>query len=181
MVLCDNILTEDIITDCANASELGFRKKAWIFNYEEIEFPLSESIGQFPVFSMKTGKRGYIVTQLGKNPYEGTNTALVVGPYRNSFTNQVKLYIPDNVNSARLVDSIATGKFVVCLDNGFGGIRVYGYNNGLTAIECTQTPYSEETDGGWVVTLEETKAKTSRIHFSASTKEQLDALCKEVV
>jgi hypothetical protein len=175
VTVCDTLLSSDIVAGCGNDSQIGFNRNAWLFNKEEIT---TESEGENSVdFSMKAGKRGYKVSQIGKKPFEGTNTALVVGTYRNSFTNQVKLHIPDNADVASVIDEISSGKFVAILDNGAGGLRVYGWYNGLTATEVTNDPSSEDTDGGWVVTLEETKAKKARLSFDR-TAEDLDLLCK---
>lgn len=175
VTVCDTLLCSDIVAGCGNDSQIGFNRNAWLFNKEEIT---TESEGENSVdFSMKSGKRGYKVSQIGKKPFEGTNTALVVGTYRNSFTNQVKLHIPDNADVASVIDEISSGKFVAILDNGAGGLRVYGWYNGLTATEVTNDPSSEDTDGGWVVTLEETKAKKARLSFGR-TAEDLDLLCK---
>lgn len=173
--LCDTLLSNDIMVNCGHDGQLGFSRKAWLFNKEEV---IPEAYdGNAVKFTLATGARGYIVEQIGKNPYEGTNTALVVGTYRNSFTNQVKLHIPDTVDVANIIDGISKGKFVAILDNGAGGRRVYGWYNGLSATECTNDPTSEDTDGDWVVTLEETKAKQARLHYDGDA-EDLDALCK---
>lgn len=181
--LCDNMLSADIMASCTEVGELGFRKRGYIFNYDDVDRTTAgqqvSETGSLRSIAMVSGKKGYRIEQLGKQPYEGTNTALVVGTYRNSFTNQVKIFIPDNKQSAPIVDSIATGKFIVVLDNGVGGFRVYGYYNGLTATEISQTPYSEETDAGWVVTLEETKAMSSRVQV-AMRKDELEALCNTI-
>lgn len=173
--LCDALLSSDIIAGCGNDSQIGFNRNAWLFNKEEIT-PESEDKNSVD-FSMKASNRGYKVSQIGKKPFEGTNTALVVGTYRNSFTHQVKLHIPDNADVASVIDEISSGKFVAILDNGAGGLRVYGWYNGLTATEVTNDPSSEDTDGGWVVTLEETKAKKARLSFDR-TAEDLDLLCE---
>lgn len=177
--LCDNMLSEDIMAECSSVGEIGFKKVGYIFNYEEVNRGYYIEDGHLDQITLVKGARGYKVQQLGKTPFEGTNTALVVGTYRNSFTNQVKIFIPDTQDCAPIVDAIATGKFVVVLDNGVGGFRVYGFYNGLAATECTQTPYSEETDAGWVITLEETKAMTSRVTYGG-TKEDLETLCDSV-
>lgn len=182
--LCDNMLSADIMASCTEVGELGFKKRGYIFNFDDVDRETTgqqvEADGNLREIVMLGNKKGYRIEQLGKQPFEGTNTALVVGTYRNSFTNQVKIFIPDNDSCAPVVDSIATGKFIVVLDNGVGGFRVYGYYNGLTATEITQTPYSEETDAGWVVTLEETKAMCSRVTLAGMTRTQIEALCNTV-
>ena len=178
--LCDNILRTDIMAACDNIGEIGFKKRGYMFNYEEVDRSTMPSAnGELSSIKMLGNGKGVRVQQLGKTPFEGTNTAMVVGAYRNSFTNQVKIFVPDTADCAPVVDAIATGKFIVILDNGAGGFRVYGYYNGLSATEITQTPYSEETDAGWVITLEETKAMSSRITYTG-TATQLEGLCKAV-
>lgn len=181
--LCDNMLSADIMASCTEVGELGFRKRGYIFNFDDVDRTTTgqqvTEEGNLIQILLYQNKKGYRIEQLGKQPFEGTNTALVVGAYRNSFTNQVKIFIPDNDSCAPVVDSIATGKFIVVLDNGVGGFRVYGYYNGLTATEITQTPYSEETDAGWVVTLEETKAMCSRVTLGM-TKKEIEALCNTI-
>lgn len=183
MLLCDSILSKDIMAECDAIAEVGFRKKAWMFNYEDVEDMTIADNGEVTAFTLKSGKRGYTVLQQGRKPYEGTNSALVVGNYRNSFTHQVKLYIPDSKDAGELVDQVSTGKFIIMLNNGDGGVRVYGAHNGLVAVECTQTPYNEDSDAGWVVTLEETKSKASRLVYkstSADVEKELDGLCAQV-
>lgn len=173
--LCDTLLSNDILVSCGHDGQIGFNRKAFLFNKEEIIPEAGE--GDKVSFTLTDDSRGYIVEQIGKNPYEGTNTALVVGTYRNSFTHQVKLHIPDTSDVASVIDEISKGKFVAILDNGVGGLRVYGWFNGLSATEVTNDPTSEDTDGGWVVTLEETKAKQARLTFNGDIAE-LEALCK---
>lgn len=183
--LCDSMLNQDIMANCEDVGDAGFRKRAWLFNSEDVNSIIIMD-NDVRYFTLKSGARGYIVEQLGRKPFEGTNSALVVGTYRNSFTHQVKFFIPDNKSVGSLVDQIATGKFIIFMNNGNGGIRVYGAHNGLTAVECTQTPYNEEYDSGWVVTLEETKSQTSRLVYGKANtqdknEENLNKLCGVVV
>jgi hypothetical protein len=39
--------------------------------------------------------------------------------------------------------------------NGDAKYQIYGYAQGLKASEMTNEKWSEETDGGWLVTLQE--------------------------
>lgn len=180
MSICDSILDKDIMASCDANSENSFNRRAYIFNFDDLDkSAVDYSAGKLTgALKMKSGKRGYIVEQANKNPYEGTNTALAVGTYRNSYTHQVKLFIPDTSENAEIIDAIGNGRFVVFLNHG-NKPRVYGWFNGLEASEMTQTMYNEESDGGWVVTLQETKARFGRAEYDEGIA-NLEELCKVV-
>ena len=180
MSICDSILDKDIMASCDANSENSFNRRAYIFNFDDLDkSDVDYSAGKLTgALKMKSGKRGYIVEQANKNPYEGTNTALAVGTYRNSYTHQVKLFIPDTSENAEIIDAIGNGRFVVVLNHG-NKPRVYGWFNGLEASEMTQAMYNEESDGGWVVTLQETKAKFGRAEYDEGIA-NLEELCKVV-
>jgi hypothetical protein len=137
---------------------------------------------------LKTGKKGYQVQQDGSTPFTGTNTALSAGTYRNTFTNQVNLVVLDidPETSWKVVDGLANGEFVAILKNkakgtsGKAEYQVYGYYQGLHATVLVQDKYSEETDGGWAVTLEETGAPKAAVYFfntdSSTTQAAYEAL-----
>lgn len=178
MALCDSFLTEDIAVQCTQQA-LNPKNKAWAFNFDDIDNQDGLIIAGNKVesFEMKDSKRGYSVEQIGRKPFAGTNTALVVGTYASTFTHQVKLFFPYSLDGIETIDEIANSKLVVVLDNGTSFKEVYGAENGLYCTECTRTVYDDESDGGWIITLEETKAKHSGLHYEA-TNEELDALCK---
>lgn len=178
MALCDSFLTQDIAVQCTDQS-LNPKNKAWAFNFDDIENLDGVGLAGNKVepFEMKDSKHGYSLEQLGRKPFAGTNTALVVGTYASTFTHQVKLFVPYSPDNVETIDEIANSKLVVVLDNGTSLKQVYGSENGLYCTECTRTVYDDESDGGWIITLEETKAKHSGLHYEA-TNEELDELCK---
>ena len=68
-----------------------------------------------------------------------------------------------------IIDKLANGKFVIVLENVFGGtdsknkFEVYGFEQGLKMTAGSRDLYSDDTDGGWSVTLQEAGAPTSGI------------------
>jgi hypothetical protein len=75
-------------------------------------------------------------------------------------------FIPSSLSISEIpvkniIDNLANGEFVVILFNkhkgtdGKGKYQVYGYEGGLRQTEGPRDPYSEETDGGWLVKLQE--------------------------
>ena len=126
--------------------------------------------------ALKAGKKAYEVVMTGNTPFTGTNTALAAGTYRNTFTNMVNLVVLDNGPDVceNVIDGLANGEFVVVLENKFKALnkestpgdsafQVYGWYQGLKAAEMSNDKYSEETDGGWLVSLQETKSPKSGV------------------
>lgn len=133
---------------------------------------------------MKEKKKAYKVVVPGKTPFTGTTTALATGTYRNSFTNTITLVILANDPDvcADIVDGLANGSYVVVLENKYKGLQkeenpgdaafqVFGYYQGLTATTIENNKYSEDTEGGWTVTLEEQKAPKSALFLYKTSYE----------
>jgi hypothetical protein len=118
---------------------------------------------------LKTGKKGYEVNQLGNTPFTGVQSTLEVGTYRNTWTHAIPIVVLSNTPEVAhdIIDGLSNGTFVVILRNKFKGTngdaeyQVYGYTQGLVASEGTNDKYSEDTDGGWIITLQETGARMS--------------------
>ena len=100
-----------------------------------------------------------------------------VGKYRNTWTHQIPLAVlandPDVCND--VIDGLANGQFVVILRNkqkaNKGEYQVYGYAQGLTASEGTNEKYSEDTDGGWLITLQEVSTpKCALFYYNTDDK-----------
>lgn len=175
--LCDTIIANDINFACDALVTRGLESDGIIMNRNEVDFSATvfdaTNKNIIKTLVMKTGKKGYEVVQLGNTPFTGTQTTLTVGTYRNTWNNQVVIAILANSPSVAqdIIDGLANGTFVVILKNtsaGTGGdarYQVYGYAQGLKASEITNEKWSEETDGGWLVTLQETAAPKSAMFF----------------
>lgn len=190
--LCQSLIAADISSNCDNPLVRGLESDGIIINRSDIDFAQtvfnSTDTNVIETLVCKTGKHGYAVQQDGNTPFTGTNIALATGTYRNTFTNQVKLVVlnndPDVVRN--VIDGLANGEFVCILKNkakGTGGkaeYQVFGYYQGLHATEITDDKYSEDTDGGWAVTLEETGAPKAALFYfktdSATTAQQYESL-----
>ena len=91
--------------------------------------------------------------------------------YRNRFNKDVSVVILDNGPdvSHNIIDQLANGTFVVVLENKFAGAdgkntyEIYGLESGLTATALDDDKYSDDTEGGWLATLQEENAPTSGI------------------
>lgn len=175
--LCTSLIAEDINFACDDLVVRGLESDGIIINRDDIDFAATTFDSTKPnvikSLVLKSGKKGYEVQQQGATPFTGTQSALTVGTYRNTWQHTVSLVVLANepdVN-AKIIDGLANGTFVVILRNvskgatGDGEYQVYGYLQGLKASEITNEKYSEDTDGGWLVNLQESASPRSALFF----------------
>lgn len=161
---CDKKIKNCVEADCNKPNFSGVESKAWIFNKEDVTIHFDENDGNVIDSITNIGTtHGYTITQFGKQPYNGTSTTMVEGNAGNKFTNTLSFIVPDNSHTASntVIDNLANGKFVVVIENSYAGsddesaYQVYGSKKALTASAIENDKYSEETDGGWQITLTE--------------------------
>lgn len=181
--LCESIISQDIDFACEELVSKGLESDGIIINRADIDFTQTEfdetNKNIIKTLILKSGKKGYAVKQNGNTPFTGTNSSLVVGTYRNSWTHQVAIVVLANTPdvAANIIDGLANGKFVVILRNvtkgeeGKGEYQIYGYAQGLTCSAGENDKYSEDTEGGWLMTLEETSAPKSAMFFYDTSSE----------
>lgn len=176
MNACD-LLTKDI--GCSrNRHDVGLKGKGYIFNRGDFE--------SLENFILKANKRGFIFNQDGRQPFNGTNSALLVGAKRSYYTHKVNAVIFDK----EVVEMLRKGDFVVVVDRGATkekegntSFEAFGLTNGMKLTEANQNFYSEDSDAGWSVVLTEERANISKSIFSDQpykiAKAMLELMCKE--
>lgn len=186
---CEKILKKCISASCENPVYSGMESTSYIFNFKHVTITPSVSDPNLvDDIVMEAGTTGYRIEQLGKTPFTGTNTAMVEGNIANKFDETFNFVIPDNSPlAAGILDDIANGKFVVVSENSYDGsdgkgkFQIYGAKKGLVATAITRDAYSEDNDGGWLVTLTATGEPLSSMFFFkddiATTREELNTLC----
>ena len=174
--LCESIIAAKIDWACDALVTKGMESDGVIINRDDIDFSQTVFNSTNPniieTLVLKTGKSGYLVNQLGNTPFTGTQSTLEVGTYRNTWTHTIPIVILNNgpAVAMNVIDGLANGTFVLILRNKFKGtgdseFQVYGYTQGLVASEGTNDKYSDDTDGGWIITLQETGARMSAMFF----------------
>ena len=171
--LCESLIAKAIDFACDDLIVRGLESDGLIINRSDIDFAATVFDSQNPniinTLVLKTGKKGYEVNQLGNTPFTGVQSTLEVGTYRNTWTHAIPIVVLSNTPEVAhdIIDGLSNGTFVVILRNKFKGstgdaeYQVYGYTQGLVASEGTNDKYSEDTDGGWIITLQETGARMS--------------------
>lgn len=192
MAICDHLISKAISVDCENQSVAGLEPNGLIINRDDIDFSATTFNAQNPniieTLVLKTGKKAYDIIQQGATPFTGVASNLNVGTYRNTWTHDVPIAVLGNDPdiAANIIDKLSNGTFVVILRNvqkgttGNAEYQVYGYAQGLRASEGVNEKYSEDTDGGWLITLQEQRAPKSAMFFfdtdSATTATAYEAL-----
>lgn len=179
--LCESIISRDITVDCDELVVRGLESDGVIINRNDIDFAATEFDSAAPniikTLALKSGKRGYEVAQMGNSPFTGTQSTLNVGTYHNTWTHQLPIAVLANNPDVceKVIDGLANGQFVAILRNkqksDKGEYQIYGYAQGLVASEGTNEKYSEETDGGWLITLQEVNAPKSALFFFDTNEE----------
>lgn len=171
--LCESLIAKAIDFACDDLIVRGLESDGLIINRSDIDFAATVFDSKNPniinSLVLKTGKKGYEVNQLGNTPFTGVQSTLEVGTYRNTWTHAIPIVVLSNTPEVAhdIIDGLSNGTFVVILRNKFKGTsgdaeyQVYGYTQGLVASEGTNDKYSEDTDGGWIITLQETGARMS--------------------
>lgn len=177
--LCESLIAQAIAANCDNPLTRGFEADGVIINRDDVDFAscvIDDNI--VSTFVLKSGKYGFPVKQLGSTPFTGTGTSLTTGTYRNTWTNTVQIAVLDNgpAVAKNIIDGLANGSFVVILKNRHKGtdgkseFQIYGYFQGLAASAIEEEKYSEDLDGGWLVTLTETGAPKSALFLWSTSQ-----------
>lgn len=195
--ICDYAIKRDIVASCDDPLVSGVEQEGVIMNRKDIDFATvafnATRKNVIETLALKEGKKAYKVIVPGSTPFTGTNTALAVGTYQNTFTNTVNMVILANDPDvcADIIDGLANGEYVVILENkaknlqkeenpGDSAFQIYGYYQGLKAAEISNDKYAEDTNGGWAVSLQETKVPKSALFLYKTdydtTKTAIDTL-----
>lgn len=186
--ICETIIAKDIAVACEDMVSKGMEADGVLMNRLDIDFTATKfdetNKNIINQLVLKTGKKGYQVVQPGNTPFTGTKSSLVVGTYRNSWTHEVQIVVLANNPdvAADIIDRLANGKFVLILRNvtkgedGKGEFQIYGYAQGLTCSAGENDKYSEDTEGGWLMTLQETSAPKSAMFLYNTDSETTTAM-----
>ena len=185
----------DIAGNCENPIVRGLEPDGVIINRSDVDFAnckFDETAKNIlKQLILKSGKKGFAVVQMGNTPFTGAASNMEVGTYRNTWTHEIPIAVLDNGPEVceKVIDGLANGTFVLVLRNKHKGangkaeFQVYGYYQGLTCSAGANEKYSEETDGGWLMTLQEQKSPKSALFLfntdATTTATAYDALTTE--
>ena len=187
--LCEKLITNCVSADCDNIGFAGVSNSALLANYTDIDTVTYDAKNSNIVdgITMKTDgnttKCFFPVVVMGNQPYQGTNTQLVVGDYGNRFTHNVTIAILDNGPelSHDVLDNLANGRFAMILENDFRNAddtnrySIYGLAKGLKATNISRDLY--ENEAAWIVELSEEGNPKSETFVKPSIIDTLTCNC----
>lgn len=185
--LCETLIAKDIAFDCDEMSVKGLEADGVIINRNDVDFSktvLDDTAKNIiKQLVLKTGKKAYDVKQMGNTPFSGTTSTLAVGTYRNSWTHEIPIAVLVNTPDVceKIIDGLANGSFILILRNkakgtdGKAEYQVFGFYQGLVASAGTNEKYSDDTEGGWLITLQETNTPKSALFLFQTSSEATQA------
>nr|DAG54684.1 MAG TPA: hypothetical protein [Caudoviricetes sp.] len=189
---CDYKLAQNIGASCDNPQVQGLKNKGYLMNYDDIDFDSlvrdETNSNIVKTLTLKSKAKAYSAYVPGKTPFTGTKSEMQTGTFRNTFNKTASIVVLDSGPDVakNIIDNLANGKFVFIMENKYQGdekkntFEIYGLEQGMTASEITNEKYSEDTNGGWAVTLVEEQAPTSGIFMFntdiTTTRTALDSL-----
>ena len=185
--LCETLIAKDIAFDCDEMSVKGLEADGVIINRNDVDFSKTEFDNDakniIRQMVLKSGKKGYEVVQMGNTPFTGTTSTLAVGTYRNTWAHEIPIAVLANDPEVceKIIDGLANGTFILVLRNkakgsqGKGEYQIFGFYQGLVASAGTNEKYSDETEGGWLMTLQETNAPKSALFLFDTDSEATQA------
>lgn len=181
--LCESLIKKDIDFNCADLISRGVEPDGKIMNRSDVDFAkcvfddTRKNIVKQLI--LKTGKKAYDVVQYGGTPFNGVKSTLNVGTYHNTWTHEIPIVVLNNSPEVTedIIDGLANGTFVLVLRNRHKGTdgeaeyQIYGYDQGLVASAGENDKWSEDTDGGWLMTMQEQRAPRSAMFLWNSDSE----------
>jgi hypothetical protein len=198
MSTCDNFIKKAIERNCDEPFVGGLELVGYIGNRAQIDFANVEfkagSKHEISAFPLIAGAKIFPVYQTGKRPFTGSTKTLNASDLGGYVTNRVQFIILDNSPevSANIIDPILDGEFFFIHENrakhlkdennaGNSAFEIKGFYQGLTLAEGSLDPYSDDTNGGWSIALEEEKAPTSGLFLNAGTYSATKTLISTLV
>jgi len=171
MATCDYLIQKDIELNCELTK--GIESEGVIINRDDIDFTVSEFDATekniIKTLALKSTRKGFKIKANGNQAFNNTQTTLNVGTNRNTFVNDLAFTIMDNSPelSSKVLDALANGQFVVVFENKNKGAKdtfqIMGWYQGLRAQTIENNKYSEETEGGWNILLQESNVPKSAL------------------
>lgn len=175
MAICDALISASLDAQCA-VPKRGFEKAAVIINRADIDMAgITYSTTEPNVVTalpLKSGKKGFKVTQPGKTPYTGSSLAGATGTYLNTIDKTISIVLPNNDRELyqKFVTPALNGEFVMVLEmkdkgaDNKSAFVVYGLEQGLVYDSLSGDPYGDAA-GGVVLTFKEEGAASAAIYL----------------
>lgn len=176
----------DIVEDCENRIHSGQGNVAILINFNDIANVVRDASNRRIITDivLAPGAKAYRLENIRNNPFTGSNTAVEVGDFRNTYTRTVAFFVPLDgwETSKEILDPIKDGKFVLIISNDWQHInsvgvvdnkyQVYGIDKGLFVSSMQQTRY--ENSDVWSIEMTETEVNNSGLWLRHTTEKDVE-------
>lgn len=191
MICVEDIDRNLEMRDCGNQVVKGIYGEGWLFRQSEFKLSvpvkwtseISKPLNGTKMFNglkeriSGSGAKLAKIIVPSRTAFSGTKTEFSPGTYENTFTKTVSFVLLNQgpVVAQKMIYPLANyNDWVIILQRkddgdtpGFvaGAFEVYGAEQGLKLTEAASEPWSDDTRGGWQVTMQEDGAKYPGIYF----------------
>lgn len=174
---CSTILKNSILNDCTEDFGKGLEQDSYLINRADLDMSATTITGNIiSALALKSGKKAFKVHSPSSTAYTGTTSEGAKTNFGSTVDKTVPILLMANSpKNAETVDSLRDGKYILIVENvakgaatetkGNQAFEVYGYEQGLTFESFTKDPYSDDSNGGYIVTMKELQAKSSAIFY----------------
>lgn len=183
--ICQHLINSDIDGICSSPIFAGADNIALIANKSDIASVTYDANNANIVtgMTMKSGAVFYKVHVEGRTPFTGSNVEMTEGTYANKFTKHFNFVILNDGSAVidDIINPLANGEFVAIIQNSWHNAsadnkyEVIGLDRGLRANAITNDRYSEDTDGGWQVEMQEENSPKAKVFFFTSSESATDS------
>lgn len=164
---CAADIAANIAPNCEKPITHGYTGRGVIYNRMEVDFtPSATNPRKITAIAPREGKKPYLITNVGTNPFDGTNKAQNLEGNAPRFNKTIAFDVP--LRGADVSKDIIEpllknrGGFVLLLELndrvGDGSFEIYGYESGAKCTALTENPTDVATGGSWHVELMEEAA-----------------------
>lgn len=187
---CINTIGKAILNDCTEVKGKGLEQDAYIIDRSFVDFPSStKTKNVISVIALYGGKQGYKFHTRSVDGIMGVTDAGKKTTFGTAVDRNFQFVIEaKTATNAEFIDGLREGRYVVIAEKrakdasitGDQQFIVYGWEQGLTFKDFAQDHNSDDSNGGWVVNLEELNAVSTMLFFASTdydaSKAALEAL-----
>jgi hypothetical protein len=188
---CTNTIGKSILNDCTEVKGKGLESDAYIVDRDFIDrAAVIKTANVISVLPLLEGKQGYKIHTRRNEAFTGATDTGKTTNFGTAIDRSLPLIIESrNAANAVLIDQLRDGKYVIIVEKrpkdasitADQQFIVYGYEQGMTFKDSTHDPYSDDSNGGWIVNMQELDAPSTMIFFASTTYEASKAALESLL
>lgn len=190
-MVCINTIGKAILNDCTEVKGKGLESDAYIVDRDFIDFTaVAKTANVISALPLLSGKQGYKIHTRRNDAFTGATDTGKVTNFGTAIDRSLPIIIESrNAANAVLIDGLRDGKYVIIVEKRPKDTSittdqqfiVYGFEQGMIFKDSTHDPYSDDSNGGWVVNMQELDAPSTMIFFASTDYEASKAALESLL